>query len=212
MTRLRVAIVGPSKKIGGMSVHVRNLAKGLRETGDEVVIIPKKEGGGAVATLGYLKSFGRDFDVVHVQGLQYFEPLVSALLAGRFRGPAPVATAHGFGGESKWWQNGAEREIMKRVVRSFGAVISISEYVTRRLQKFTGLPPDRVVTVYNGVDTRFFDPGIEGAGFKERKGITGGPVVLYVGRLAWNKGLPELVDSMREVVAAFPRAQLLLSG
>jgi glycosyltransferase involved in cell wall biosynthesis len=180
--------------------------------GDEVVIIPKKEGGGPAATLAYLKGFSRNFDVVHVQGLQYFEPLVSALLARRLGGPAPVATAHGFGGESKWWRNGAEREVMKHVVRNFDVVVSISEYVKKRLQKFTDLPTSRIVTVYNGVDTSAFDPTIDGTDFKHRIGLTGSPVILYVGRLAWNKGLPHLVDSMREVVENFPRAQLLLCG
>ncbi len=207
-----MAIVGPNRQIGGISAHVRNLAQGLRDIGDEVVIVPKLEGGGLAANLYYLRRFTKAFDVVHVQGLQYFEPLVSSLVAKRMGGPASVATAHGFGGESNWWRNSAERQIMRQIVRNLDAVLSISSYVERRLLDFTGLPSSRVVTIYNGVDTHAFNPKLDGADFRARKGLDGDPMILYVGRLAWNKGLPDLIDCMKEVTGRFPRAKLVLCG
>jgi glycosyltransferase involved in cell wall biosynthesis len=195
-----------------MSVHVRSLAEGLRSIGVEVVIVPKKEGGGPAANLYYLKHFTKDFDVVHVQGLQYFEPLTSALIAKRLRGPISMATAHGFGGESGWWYNGMERQLMKYVVGRLDVVVSISNYVKRRLQDFIGLPSSKIVTVYNGVDTGVFDPSLDGTDFKRRIGLEGDFVILYVGRLAWNKGLPDLIECMPRVTGKFPHAKLLLCG
>lgn len=195
-----------------MSVHVRGLAEGLRSIGDEVVIVPKREGGGPASSLYYLKQFTRDFDVVHVQGLQYFEPLTSALIARRLGGPHSVATAHGFGGESKWWYNGVQRQLMKHVVRRLDGLISISEHVKRRLQEFTGLPSSKIITVYNGVDTRVFDPNVDGTGFKREIGVEGNFMILYVGRLAWNKGLPDLINCLPNVIKSVPNAKLVLCG
>jgi glycosyltransferase involved in cell wall biosynthesis len=209
---MRVAIVGPDKPIGGISVHVRGLAEGLRSIGDEVVIVPKREGGGPVSNLYYLKHFTGDFDVVHVQGLQYFEPLTSALIAKRLAGTRSVATAHGFGGESKWWYNSAQRQLMRYVVRRLDIIISISEYVKRRLLDFTGLSSSKIVTVYNGVDTRVFDPNMNGTEFKRRIGLEGSFMILYVGRLAWNKGLSDLINCLPEVIKGVPNAKLVLCG
>ncbi|MGD0477857.1 MAG: glycosyltransferase family 4 protein [Nitrososphaerales archaeon] len=207
---MRVAIVGPDKPVGGISAHVRGLAEGLRSTGDEVVIVPER-GGGPASSLYYLKQFTGEFDVVHVQGLQYFEPLTSALIARRLVGPRSIATAHGFG-QSKWWFNGAERRFMRYVVRKFDRLISVSEYVKRRLQNFTGLPSSRIVTVYNGVDTRVFNPNVDGTEFKRRIGLEGSFMILYVGRWARTKGLPDLINCLPEVIKSVPNAKLVLCG
>ena len=212
MRELRVAIVGPAKPIGGMSVHVRDLVKGLRSIGVEVVMVRKIEGGGIASTLFYLKQLAGDFDVVHVQGLQYFEPLTSALIAERLTGLHPVATAHGFGGESRWWSSGVQRQLMRQVVRRFDRLISISDYVKQRLQNFTSLSSSRIVTVYDGVDTSVFDPKLDGTDLKRRIGLEGSPMILYVGRLAWNKGLPDLISCLRDVIKSVPKAKLVLCG
>jgi glycosyltransferase involved in cell wall biosynthesis len=195
-----------------MSVHVRGLAEGLRGLGDEVIVIPKGEAGGPSAGLSYLRRMSRGFDVIHVQGLQYFEPLTAALVTRWVNGAVPVATAHGFGGESRWWKHGTQRQLMRQTVRRFNGVIAISEYVKRRLQSFAGLPPSRVFTVYNGVDTRLFDPEIDGVNFRRRHGLEGKFVILYVGRLARNKGLPNLVNSMPDVLRRIPNAKLVVCG
>lgn len=204
--------MGPSKAVGGMSAHMRNLAKGLRGQGDQVEVIEKTDLHGPVIGLRYLTDFLRGFDVVHVQGLQLFEPLSAALLAGRLQGSLCIATAHGFGGESRWWRSSSQRAMMKQLLRRFDRLIAISSYVERRLAGFTGLGNGAIETVYNGVDTERFDPSISGDALRQRLGAEDDFVVLYVGRLAWNKGIEYLIEGMEGIRREVGNSRLLICG
>lgn len=205
-------MIGPTKLSGGMSVHVRELSKGLRSKGDEISIIQKIDGDGLSAASYYCSRVLRDFDIVHVQGLQYFQPLLASLAARRLLGARILATAHGFGGESSWWRSYNQRNLMRSILRKFDALISISHYVQDRLWRFTGMQPPKIATIYNGVDTSFFDPKIDSTGFRERIGTENEFVVLYVGRLAWNKGLVDLIDSISSLVDTITNLKLIICG
>ena len=209
---MKVALVGPSKPIGGISAHMRNLAKGLRDQGDDVKVIEKTDSRGPAAGARYLSEFLKGFDIVHVQGLQYFEPLIATLVAGQLQRSRCVATAHGFGGESRWWRSPSQRAIMKRLIRRYDKLISISLYVEGRLADFTGIKTQMIETVYNGIDTARFDPATSGVKLRQELAIENDFVVLYVGRLAWNKGLQYLVESMRVVRREIPNSKLLICG
>lgn len=209
---MKVALVGPSKRIGGISTHVRDLAKGLREQGDEVDVIEKTDSRGPFIGTKYLSKFLKGFDVVHVQGLQFFEPLTATVIAGQLQGSRCVATAHGFGGESSWWRSPSQRVLMKHLLKRFDKLISISLYVERRLADFTGIRTKAIETVYNGIDTARFDPSIAGDTVRHRLGVDDDFVILFVGRLAWNKGLQYLIDSMRDIRKEFHNSKLLICG
>jgi len=47
---------------------------------------------------------------------------------------------------------------------------------------------------------------------RARYGIRGGPVILFLGRFAEEKGLPHLIDAFASVRNRFPRAALVLAG
>jgi glycosyltransferase involved in cell wall biosynthesis len=47
---------------------------------------------------------------------------------------------------------------------------------------------------------------------RARYGIKGGPVILFLGRFAEEKGLPHLIDAFAAVRKRFPRAALVLAG
>jgi len=209
---MRIALVGPSKSIGGMSAHVRNLAKGLREQGDEVDVIEKTDFRGPATGARYLSKFLNGYDVVHVQGLQFFEPLTATLVAGHLQGSRCIATAHGFGGESNWWRSSSQRVLMKYLLNRFDKLISISSYVEQRLVNFTGIRTATIETVYNGVDTTRFDPSISGDKLRQELGTENDFVILYVGRLAWNKGLQYLVDGMHDIREVISNSKLLICG
>ncbi|HEV2139112.1 MAG TPA: glycosyltransferase family 4 protein [Nitrososphaerales archaeon] len=209
---MKVALVGPSKRIGGMSAHVRNLTKGLRDLGDEVVVIEKTDSRGPSVGPRYLSKLLKGFDVVHVQGLQLFEPLTATLIAGQLQGCRCVATAHGFGGESDWWRSPSQRILMRYLLKRFDRLISISMYVENRLANFTGIRTNMIETVYNGIDTARFEPSIRGDWLRQRLGVEDDFVILYVGRLAWNKGLQYLIEGMHEIRKEIPNSKLLVIG
>lgn len=92
-------------------------------------------------------------------------------------------------------------------------VIAVCEAVRTVVLESTGLPPDRVVVVYGGTDPAVFNPRRTAPGRVRRElGIPAGvPVVGQVGVRDW-KGWQEAMGAMPAVLAAHPKARLLLAG
>ena len=132
VNKLKIAIIGLTKSAGGIGVHVKELSKGLRIIGNDVVVNPKKQLNFFSSSAYYLSSVLKDFDIVHVQGFQDFQPLIASLVSKNLLKCHSVATAHGFGGESRWWRSATQRQLIKNVLRRFDRLISISSYVQNR--------------------------------------------------------------------------------
>jgi glycosyltransferase involved in cell wall biosynthesis len=92
------------------------------------------------------------------------------------------------------------------------AVISVSEYVRTRLVDLIGEDPPRYYTIYNGVDPSFFSPVKDLPAAQHALGLDGKFVILYVGRLASNKGLDCLIRSMVGVSREINNSTLLICG
>jgi glycosyltransferase involved in cell wall biosynthesis len=68
-----------------------------------------------------------------------------------------------------------------------------------------GLPPDKLLVRYIGIDTQRFCPG--SIPIAERS-----PTVFYVGRLIEKKGCEYLIRAFSQVLAQVPQAQLVIAG
>jgi len=82
------------------------------------------------------------------------------------------------------------------------------------LREVEALAPHMRLTdvIPTGVDTHRFHPGIDGAWVRERWGLDGEDVVLHVGRIAYEKNLPMLVDAFARLRTWRPKAKLVLVG
>jgi starch synthase len=75
------------------------------------------------------------------------------------------------------------------------------------LRVYPAIEPERVTVIGNGIDTHEFQPD-HGTGHLGGLGIDpAAPIVVYVGRITRQKGLPHLLDAARELD---PAAQLVL--
>jgi glycosyltransferase involved in cell wall biosynthesis len=209
--QLKIAIIGPQKSIGGISSHIGSLSSGLSAIGDVVTLIPRVEYDGPDAFLYYLKRVLSDVDIIHIQGLQYFNPLIASFLARGMIGMPVVVTAHGFGGESSWWKSQVKKDMMRILTRRTDLIISISLYVQNRILRFFGTDV-KVATIYNGINTDFFNPNINGDCIRKRLNLEGRFIVLFVGRLAWNKGLPDLIKAVAIAKTKISNIALLICG
>lgn len=96
-----------------------------------------------------------------------------------------------------------------RVVACSDVLIANAEQEREQLINLYGASPDRVKVVHPGVDRAFFSPGsVEGA----RKAISysGGPLLLFVGRIQPLKGLDIAVEALSLV--SDPEARLMIVG
>jgi starch synthase (maltosyl-transferring) len=89
--------------------------------------------------------------------------------------------------------------------------VCVSEGVRRFSRDVGGWPDDRLTVIPNAVDVAPFDRAEAVA--RESLGVPSGSfLILYVGRLDQQKGLPDLLDALSGVTAARPDVHLVLAG
>jgi glycosyltransferase involved in cell wall biosynthesis len=111
-----------------------------------------------------------------------------------------------------WWEAGHAGTRMKSYPRRLLRLakepsiqfIAVSKAIRQRAIEF-GIPPEKVLVRYIGIDTSRFSPGPVPVARRD-------PRVLFVGRLVEKKGCRYLIEAMAEVQKAVPFAQLVVIG
>lgn len=213
---------------GGVQAHVLDLAKVLIAGGHQVsVLAPGDEDGqypsylqpagrsfgirynGSVARLSFgpvsytkVRRWIRagDFDLLHVH--EPAAPSLSLLATMVADGPI-VATFHTSNAKSRMLL--AWKGVLQQFLEKISGRIAVSE-AARRVQ-VDHLDSDAVI-IPNGVDVAFFADGQPLPGYRRQ-----GPTVGFIGRYDEpRKGMDVLLAAMRQVIAAYPDAQLLVVG
>ena len=228
MESLKIALVSDwyYPKLGGVAVHMHDLALHLRRLGHEVAIITndretgkeaelEREGIGLIkvpgCTLGsvginmgvfskgtkVMIPYVEDYDVVH--GQHAFTPLsLKAVSAGRKLGKATLLTTHSIN-----YENSSAIRALARLTFPYFRYHLRNPHriiaVSRASREFIKRFTNvPVEVVHNGVNVGFFDIELSREEAKERLGL-GERVVLYVGRLEPRKGVSTLINAMKHV-------------
>jgi glycosyltransferase involved in cell wall biosynthesis len=223
-----MVIQGFSPKIGGAELQLERLLPRLAERGVSSVVLTRAFGGrprrervpGAevvrtrvagdgplasavyVATcLGYLLRHRRSLDVVHAHGA--LSEGAIALAARALRLPVLVKILRaGHQGDFELLAARPAGRLRTRLLARAASFVALSDESRDELLDL-GVPPERVLTIPNGVDTDEYRPAGESEKADLRRGLGLGPepLVLYVGRLIDVKGvdtalrgLPDLPD------------------
>jgi glycosyltransferase involved in cell wall biosynthesis len=99
-------------------------------------------------------------------------------------------------------------------LRLFTRIVTVSEAVRREVLR-AGYPARRVLTLHDAMDATTFSPGRLQLGAQVRQELgctTAHLLVCAVGRLSPEKGHGFLLAAFREVIAAVPKARLVLAG
>lgn len=157
----------------------------------------------------WMRREASSFDVLHAHSYGFHHTL-ETLLAAKLAAEPMVLTPHF---HPHWsMELGARRRFLRAAFDAAAkgalldgpdAVVCVSEAEASLLRA----PPGKVRVIPNGVDPRAWE-GHDGASFRARHGLQG-PVGLFVGRLAANKGLLTLLDAWRAMPA---EATLLVVG
>jgi len=212
--------------------HVQNLAIYLRSWGHAAVVITSRvpgherdpagvyrvgrslvllsNGSFARVTVGLglkpaIRRILRDerIDVVHVHG-----PLAPSLGlvapdAARELGIPVVATFH------SWFRRSLAYSILQaplqRRLDSFAARIAVSLPAIEANRRYFRSEWE---IIPNGVDVDFFHPN----GRRPPDAVKDDPKLLFLGRLDPRNGLDQILKSMPRILAAFPRAELVVAG
>jgi phosphatidylinositol alpha-mannosyltransferase len=238
--RVKIGIVCPYAwdVPGGVQFHVRDLAVHLIALGHEVsVLAPATDDdtpvppyvviagravpvpyNGSVARLnfGFLSAarvrrwlHEGAFDVVHLH--EPGTPSLSLLACWAAAGPM-VATFHTANPRSRAMT--AAYPILQPALEKINARIAVSEYARRTLVEHLG---GDAVVIPNGVDVSYYANAAHRADWLTPEGDDGpdgkGGTIGFIGRIDESrKGMPVLLEAFQAIVAARPRARLLVVG
>lgn len=85
-------------------------------------------------------------------------------------------------------------------------VIAVSHYTKNMVNRYYGVPMDNIEVVHNGVDLDEFSP------LKMRALFPNDKIVLFVGRLTFQKGVDYFLQAAKQVLEVEPRTIFLVVG
>ena len=106
--------------------------------------------------------------------------------------------------------NGLEWELTYDAWR----VICCSQFMAGEVQTAFGCPADKIDVIPNGIDTSPFDAlrGLDLRRFRASYASPNEKIVLYVGRVVYEKGAHVLVEAFARILAEYPSAKLVVTG
>ncbi len=93
-------------------------------------------------------------------------------------------------------------------------VIACSDYMRGELERYFGVPQDKIVTIPNGVERRLLHSCSheEAEALRKRHAPNGENLLFFVGRITPEKGLQVLVRAMAQLLPKYPKTRLLAAG
>jgi glycosyltransferase involved in cell wall biosynthesis len=162
------------------------------------------------ASTGLRRLAELDPDIIHIQNVSQFVPMARRLVP---RAKLVLQM------NCDWLRQLPPRTVRRRLA-GVDLVLGASDFITGRIADAFPELADRCGTLYNGTDLEQLPPGDEltpelrrlESELRARFGVGGGPVILYVGGFAVEKGTVVLLRAFELVLDEFPDATLLLVG
>jgi glycogen(starch) synthase len=155
-----------------------------------------------------------EFDVIHAHD---WLTCRAALRAKEITGKPLILHIHSIESDRAGKHHGGNpmvREIEYMSMMLADRVIAISEHTKKAILREYKIPADKIEVVHNSFDTQDVQP-LDAANtyqYLERMKLHGYRVVVNVGRITIQKGLPNLLRAAKEVVTRAPKTLFLFVG
>jgi glycosyltransferase involved in cell wall biosynthesis len=91
-------------------------------------------------------------------------------------------------------------------------VIVNSNYMKNELQRLFGLPYEKINVIPNGVDLNLYDNIERDYDFRRRYAMDNEKIILFIGRLVYEKGIQNLIAAMPKILSSYNDAKLVIAG
>lgn len=91
-------------------------------------------------------------------------------------------------------------------------VIVNSNYMKNELQRLFGLPYEKINVVPNGVNLNLYNGVEKDYNFRRQYASDNEKIILYVGRLVYEKGIQNLIAAMPKVLNGYHDSKLIIAG
>ncbi|MBW1794476.1 MAG: glycosyltransferase family 4 protein [Deltaproteobacteria bacterium] len=248
---MRIAILSweslHSIPVGGVAVHVTELAAALDRKGHEVHVFTRIGHGQShydqidgvhyhrcafqlnsdfieeindmcrsfVHHVFQTEDFVGPFDVIHAHDWLAANAMIWIKQGRGRRGILTIhSTEYGRCGNNFYGGPSANiREIERAGTYCADRVIAVSRALQNEIMWMYELPDWKVFVAYNGVNLHHFDGWLSPDGVKRRYGIDHmDPMVLFCGRMVYQKGPDLLVETIPYILRFYPHAKFVFAG
>ena len=91
-------------------------------------------------------------------------------------------------------------------------VIVNSNYMKRELQSLFGLPFEKINVAPNGININMFNGVEKDYDFRRQYALDNEKIILFMGRLVYEKGVQHLISAMPKILAGYHDAKLVIAG
>ena len=91
-------------------------------------------------------------------------------------------------------------------------VIVNSKFMKNDLQRLFGLPYEKINVVPNGINTTAYNGIEKDYDFRRKYAMDNEKIILFMGRLVYEKGVQHLISAMPKILAGYHDAKLIIAG
>lgn len=153
-------------------------------------------------------------DVVHAHDWLVTQPAIALAEAA---GVPLVGTVHATeaGRHSGWLSHPLNQQIHSVewwLANRVDALITCSEAMRREVAHLFDLRDDAITVIHNGIEERDWWVGRDHVARVRSAHSPDGPLLLFFGRLEWEKGVQDLLDALPEIRRRHPGTRLVVAG
>lgn len=129
-----------------------------------------------------------------------------------FSGKPYISTLHDLGPfEAQFTKIPIVKWIEKRNAQKAKRIITCSEIIKQGIHAVMGADINKIQCVYSAIDPQYHPMPKEGKALREQLGLKG-PVIYYVGRLAFYKGIDHIIHAFYAAKKTIPDLNLVIGG
>jgi glycosyltransferase involved in cell wall biosynthesis len=160
-----------------------------------------------------INSFDENVDVIH--GHDWLVANAATKVRNAYRKPL-VSTIHATEiGRRQGIHNEYQRninDVEKNMIDQSSEVICCSDYMARQISEAFNVSRERLRVIPNGVDVSRFDAKADWETVRRRYAKPDEKMILYVGRLVYEKGVHVLIGAVPKVLSALPNVSFVIVG